>query len=78
MAFVEDFSDQSVQLIGVAELLGAIGLIFPAASGIATWLRPAAAGMVLVALTHLRCRRAVWATQVLILYPRTGGRLPVP
>ena len=61
MAFVEDFSDRSVKLIGVAEMLGVIGLILPAASGIATWLTPTAAAglaavMVLAALTHLRRR----------------------
>lgn len=61
MPWVEDFSDQSVKLIGVAEVLGAIGLVLPAAIGIAEWLTPTAAAclalvMVLAAVAHLRRR----------------------
>jgi uncharacterized membrane protein YphA (DoxX/SURF4 family) len=57
--WVEDFSANTVKLIGVAELLGAIGLILPAAAGIAEWLTPLAGSglalvMVLAAITHLR------------------------
>jgi uncharacterized membrane protein YphA (DoxX/SURF4 family) len=70
MPFVEDFSDQAVKLIGVAEVLGAIGLILPAAIGIATWLTPIAAAclavvMVLATLTHIRRRESVGPTVVL-------------
>lgn len=59
MPWVEDFSDRTVRFIGVMELLGAIGLVLPAATGIATWLTPlAATGLVVVQLlavaTHLR------------------------
>jgi uncharacterized membrane protein len=59
MPWVGDFSDRTVRFIGVMELLGAIGLVLPAATGIATWLTPlAATGLavvqVLAALTHLR------------------------
>jgi uncharacterized membrane protein len=59
MPWVEDFSDRTVRFIGVMELLAAIGLILPAATGIATWLTPLAATglvvvMVLAVLTHLR------------------------
>ena len=59
MPWVEDFSDRTVRFIGVMELLGAVGLILPAATGIATWLTPLAATgllvvMVLAVLTHLR------------------------
>lgn len=35
MAWVEDFSDNAVKGIGLVEVLGAIGLIVPAATGIA-------------------------------------------
>lgn len=35
MAFVEDFSVPSVKLAGIAEVLGAVGLILPALTGIA-------------------------------------------
>ncbi len=47
------------RFIGVSEILGGIGLILPAVTGIATWLTPvAAAGLALVMLLgagfHLR------------------------
>jgi hypothetical protein len=35
LPWVEDFSPNTVRFIGVVELLGAIGLILPAATGIA-------------------------------------------
>jgi uncharacterized membrane protein len=59
MPWVEDFSDRTVRFIGVMELLGAIGLILPAATGVASWLTPLAATglavvMVLAILTHVR------------------------
>jgi predicted tellurium resistance membrane protein TerC len=61
LPWVEDFSAGTVRFIGVVELLAAIGLILPAATGIAVILTPlAAAGlvvvMVLAAATHLRRR----------------------
>jgi uncharacterized membrane protein YphA (DoxX/SURF4 family) len=59
MAWVEDFSQPAVRLIGAAEVLGAIGVVVPALTGILPWLTPlAAVGLVLLmvgaALTHLR------------------------
>ena len=36
MAWSEDFSDSAVKGIGAVELLGALGVILPAATGIAT------------------------------------------
>ncbi len=59
MAWTEDFSDGQVKGIGAVEVLGAIGLILPAALGIAEILTPlAAAGLALTmvgaAITHLR------------------------
>ena len=59
MAWTEDFSDGQVKGIGAVEVLGALGLILPAALGIAEILTPlAAAGlaitMVGAAITHLR------------------------
>ncbi|HEX2705221.1 MAG TPA: DoxX family protein, partial [Candidatus Lustribacter sp.] len=60
---VEDFSAGMVRFIGVVELLAAIGLILPAATGIAPVLTPLAATglaviMVLAAVTHLRRKEA--------------------
>ena len=59
LKFVEDFSPGAIKAIGVAEILAAIGLILPAAFGIAPILVPvAAAGLVLLmvgaVITHLR------------------------
>jgi uncharacterized membrane protein len=58
-AWVEDFSQGSVRIIGVLEVLGAIGIVVPALTGIVPSLTPLAAlGLVLLmigaALTHLR------------------------
>ena len=57
--YVEDFSDGTIRLIGTLEVLGAIGLILPAATGILPWLTPVAAVglvvlMALAAAVHLR------------------------
>ena len=59
LPWVEDFSLGTVRLIGVAELLGGLGLILPAVAGIAPILTPIAASclalvMVLAAITHIR------------------------
>src|SRR5690554_5288340 len=43
MTYVEDFSDDQIKAIGVAEVVGAIGLIVPAFISAITWLVPAAA-----------------------------------
>lgn len=57
--YVEDFPQIVIRGIGVLEILGALGLIIPALTGIATVLVPlAAAGlaitMVFAALVHIR------------------------
>jgi uncharacterized membrane protein YphA (DoxX/SURF4 family) len=59
LPWVEDFSAGTVRFIGVVELLAAIGLILPAATGIAPMLTPLAATglavvMLLAANTHRR------------------------
>lgn len=59
MAWVEDFSDSAVKGIGVAEALGAVGLVLPALTGIAPILTPiAATGLLLTMIgavvVHLR------------------------
>ncbi len=59
LPWVEDFSPTTVKLIGTAELAAALGLILPAATGIAPVLTPLAATglavlMVLAAMTHAR------------------------
>jgi uncharacterized membrane protein YphA (DoxX/SURF4 family) len=59
MPWTEDFSDGQVKMIGALEVLGAIGLILPAALDIAPILTPiAATGLALLmvgaAITHVR------------------------
>jgi uncharacterized membrane protein YphA (DoxX/SURF4 family) len=59
MSYVEDFSDGTIKLIGATELLAAIGLILPWATGILPVLTPLAASglvlvMVLAAVVHVR------------------------
>lgn len=54
MAWVSALPKSRVQLIGVMEMLGAIGVIVPRATGILPWLTPlAAAGLALVMLLAL-------------------------
>ena len=49
MAWVNTVPAPFVRFLGVAEILGAIGLILPAVTGIGTWLTlAAAAGLVVV------------------------------
>ena len=57
--YVEDFSQVEVQGIGILEILGALGVVAPVATGIFTRLTPiAAAGLGLLmmgaTLTHMR------------------------
>jgi uncharacterized membrane protein YphA (DoxX/SURF4 family) len=59
LPWVEDFSPATVRFIGAVELLGAMALVLPAATGIAPVLTPVAATglalvMALAALTHRR------------------------
>jgi uncharacterized membrane protein len=59
LPWVADFSPATVRFIGIVELLAALGLILPAATGILPWLTPlAATGLVvqmgLAAITHTR------------------------
>lgn len=61
MGWVDDFSPGTVKFIGTMEILGAIGLILPAATGIAPVLTPLAATglavtMILAAIVHGRRR----------------------
>lgn len=63
MGYVEDFSPSAVKLIGLAEVLGAIGLIVPVVVGMAPILAPIA-GICLAVLmigavaVHLRRKEA--------------------
>ena len=59
MGYVEDFSAGTIKLIGLVEILAAIGLILPGLTGVAPILVPlAATGLALLMvgaiITHLR------------------------
>lgn len=60
MAWTEDFSAPSVRLIGIAEVLGAVGLILPILTGIAPVLTPIAAvclAIIMAGATATHARR---------------------
>jgi hypothetical protein len=60
MTWVDDWGPAKVRLVGVAEVLGALGLVLPAATGTAPWLTPTAAGGLAVVMTGavvVRARR---------------------
>lgn len=58
LPWVEDYSPSTVRFIGVMELLGAIGLILPAATGIAVILTPlAATGIAVIMLLAMNTHR---------------------
>jgi uncharacterized membrane protein YphA (DoxX/SURF4 family) len=72
--WMHDFSQAMVRFIGVMEVLGAIGLIVPAATGIAPVLTPvAAAGLailsIVAAVVHIRRKEpsGVAITAVLVV-----------
>jgi len=59
MAYVNDFTPGVMRTIGILEVLGAIGVVLPAWTGILLWLTPLAAGGLAVNMggamaTHLR------------------------
>jgi uncharacterized membrane protein len=59
LPWTKDFSASTIRFIGVAEVLGGLGLILPAATGIVPVLTPLAATglavlMVLAAVVHAR------------------------
>lgn len=58
LPWVEDFSPGTVRFIGVMELLGAIGLVLPAATGVLPVLTPmAATGLAAVMLLAMNTHR---------------------
>jgi uncharacterized membrane protein YphA (DoxX/SURF4 family) len=70
MAYTEDFTQTQLRIIGLLEVLGALGIILPAATGILPWLTPlAAVGLTLVmvgaALTHVRRKEPIIPNVVL-------------
>ena len=63
MPWVEDVSDRNVKLIGISQVLAAIGLILPQLTGILPWLTPLAAAclvLTMIGAMSLHYRRAEW------------------
>lgn len=63
MAWARDVSIPILRVVGVAEILGAIGVILPAATGVLPWLTAAAAaGLVTVVVLAIvfHARRGEW------------------
>ena len=66
MPRVEDYSAGTVRLIGIAEILGALGLVLPQATGIAPILTPiAATGLVVIQALALRAHARRGEKQVI-------------
>ncbi|WP_449281804.1 DoxX family protein [Leucobacter sp.] len=70
MGYVEDFAPATIKVIGALEVLGALGLILPLATGIAPVLTPiAAVGLVLTmvgaVVVHVRRRETAAPAAVL-------------
>ncbi len=85
MPWAQPMSDAQIRAIGAAEILGALGLVIPQATGISTWLTPLAAICLAIlmagaAATHVRLkdpRSAAVTTRVLmaVLIVIAAGRI---
>jgi len=72
MGYAEDFSAGAVKLIGIAEVVGALGLVLPLATGIVPVLSPIAATalavlMVGAVVVHVRRKETIVPALVLAL-----------
>jgi len=91
MGYVNDFTPGAIRGIGSLEVLGAIGIIVPALTGILPWLTPLAAGGLAVNMggaisTHLRRKEPThdpsliwccWVWRMFVVYGRSGGGSPL-
>ena len=80
MAWTEDFGEPTLKVIGAAEVLGAIGIVLPALTGIAPILSPIAASalalvMVGAIVVHVRRKENPTANVVLLLLAVTSAVL---
>ncbi|MVA74589.1 DoxX family protein [Auraticoccus sp. F435] len=72
MAWTEQFSERQITLIGVAEVLGALGLTLPRLTGVLPWLTPVAALALAVTMlgavvVHARRRELAWVVTPAVL-----------
>ena len=80
MAWTEDFSEPTLKVIGAAEVLGAIGIVLPALTGIAPILSPIAAAalalvMVGAIVVHVRRKENPTVNVVLLVLATTSAVL---
>lgn len=80
LAWTEDFTEPTVKAIGAAEVLGAIGIVLPALTGIAPILSPIAASalalvMVGAILVHVRRKENPTVNVVLLLLAAASAAL---
>lgn len=80
MKFVEDFAGWQIKLIGLAEVLGAIGLVVPMATGIAPVLSPIAGiGLAIIMIgaivVHVRRKEPFVPNIVLFALPTAAAVL---
>jgi uncharacterized membrane protein len=73
ITWVEDFPAWAVKVIGVLEVLAAVGLVLPAVTGIAAVLTPSAAvGIALLmagaAVVHVRRREIAFLAVIAVLF----------
>jgi uncharacterized membrane protein len=64
MPWVDDFTPTRIRLIGVVEVLGALGLVLPAVTGVAPVLTPLAAiglAVTMVGAAVVHARRGEWS-----------------
>jgi uncharacterized membrane protein YphA (DoxX/SURF4 family) len=60
LAALDDYSTPQIKALGLAEVLGAVGLVLPAATGVASFLTPVAAlclGIIMIAAIGVQVRR---------------------
>jgi len=72
MEWVRAVTPRGIKLVGLLEVLGGLGLVLPAVTGIAPWLTPLAAIclallMALAIWTHVRLREASQAVPAAVL-----------
>ena len=70
MGYMEDLSNWQARGIGIVELLGALGLVLPAATGILPWLTPVAGfglviTMVVGTAVHARRKESLVVSSVI-------------
>jgi hypothetical protein len=80
LAWTEDFTEPTVKAIGAAEVLGAIGIVLPALTGIAPILSPIAASalalvMVGAIVVHVRRTENPTVNVVLLLLAAASAAL---